>query len=103
FSIPLLDNQLVDGNRTVNIRLFDATVNGVTNTTVLGANSTSVLTIVDDDAYGSVAFTRSVYNVNENGGPATITVQRTGGIAQSITVNFATAGGTAVTNVDYMP
>ena len=102
-SITVFDNGLVDGNRTINLRLFSATVNGVTNLNVIGSVGTSVLTILDDDAYGTVAFTSPVYNVNENGGPAFITVHRTAGIAHSRTVNFATAGGTAVPGFDYTP
>lgn len=103
FTIPLLDNQQVDGNHTVNIRIFSPTVNGTTNLTTLGSVSNAVLTIQDDDAFGSVAFSRSSYNVNENGGPAVVTVRRTSGIAQSVTVNFATSGGTAVPGFDYTP
>jgi uncharacterized repeat protein (TIGR01451 family)/uncharacterized delta-60 repeat protein len=102
-TILLNDDQLVNGPRTVNLRLRSPTVNGVTNNAVLGSISNAVLTIEDDDAYGTVAFTRSVYNVNENGGPAIVTVQRTAGIAQSVTVNFAAAGGNASPGFDYTP
>jgi uncharacterized repeat protein (TIGR01451 family)/uncharacterized delta-60 repeat protein len=103
FNVPLNDDQLVNGPRTVNLRLRSPTVNGVTNANVLGSISNAVLTIQDDDAYGTVAFTRAVYNVNENGGPAIVTVQRTAGIAQSVTVNFAAVGGTASPGFDYTP
>jgi uncharacterized repeat protein (TIGR01451 family)/uncharacterized delta-60 repeat protein len=102
-TIQLNDDQLVNGPRTVNLRLRSPTVNGVTNNTVLGSVSNAVLTIQDDDAYGTVAFTRSVYNVNENGGPAIVTVQRTAGIAQSVTVNFVAGGGNASPGFDYSP
>jgi uncharacterized repeat protein (TIGR01451 family)/uncharacterized delta-60 repeat protein len=103
FVIPILDNQLVDGSHSMNLRIFSPTVNGVTNNTTLGGASNAVVTIVDDDAYGSVAFSRPTYNVNENGGPAVVTIRRTSGIAQSVTVNFATSGGTAVPGFDYSP
>lgn len=103
FTILINDDQLVNGDRTVNLRLRSPTINGVTNTTVLGSISNAVLTIQDNDAYGIVAFTRSVYNVNENGGPAIVTVQRTAGIAQSVTVNFAAVGGNASPGFDYTP
>lgn len=102
-AILLNDDQLVNGNRTVNLRLRSPVVNLVTNNNVLGSVSNAVLTIQDNDAYGTVAFTRSVYNVNENGGPAIVTVQRTAGIAQSVTVNFAAAGGNASPGFDYTP
>jgi uncharacterized repeat protein (TIGR01451 family)/uncharacterized delta-60 repeat protein len=103
FTVPILDNLLIDGDRTLNLRLFSPTVNGVTNLTTLGSSSNAVVTIKDDDAYGFVAFSSANYNVNENGGPALITVRRTSGIAQSVTVNFATVGGTAVPGFDYTP
>ena len=102
-TILLNDDQLVNGPRTVNLRLRSPTVNGVTNNTVLGSISNAVLTIQDDDAYGTVAFTRSAYNINKNGGPAIVTVQRTAGIAQSVTVNFAAVGGNASPGFDYTP
>ena len=38
---------------------------------------------------------QSTYNVNENGGPATITITRTGGSAGTATVLFETSNGTA--------
>jgi len=101
--ILLNDDQLVNGPRTVNLRLRSPTVNGVTNNSVLGSVSNAVLTIQDNDAFGTVAFTRSVYNVNENGGPAIVTVQRTAGIAQSVTVNFFAGGGNASPGFDYTP
>jgi uncharacterized repeat protein (TIGR01451 family)/uncharacterized delta-60 repeat protein len=103
FVVPIIQNQLVDGNLTVNLRLYSPVLNGVTNLSTLGGVSNSVLTIIDSDAYGTVQFTRSIYNVMENGGPGVVTVQRTSGIAQSVTVNFATVGGTAVPNFDYTP
>src|SRR4029077_5119136 len=103
FTVLINDDQLVNGNRTVNLRLRSATINGVTNTLAQGSVSNAVLTILDDDAYGTVAFTRSVYDVNENGGPAIVTVQRTAGIAQSVTVNFAAVGGNASPGFDYTP
>jgi uncharacterized repeat protein (TIGR01451 family)/uncharacterized delta-60 repeat protein len=102
-TIQLNDDQLVNGPRTVNLRLRSPTVNGGTNNLLLGSVSNAVLTIQDDDAYGTVAFTKSVYNVNENGGPAIVTVKRTSGIAQSVTVNFLAAGGNASPGFDYTP
>ncbi len=44
---------------------------------------------------GSIQFSAATYNVNENGGPATITITRTGGSAGTATVLFETSNGTA--------
>jgi uncharacterized delta-60 repeat protein/uncharacterized repeat protein (TIGR01451 family) len=104
FTIPLIDNSLVDGKRTINLRLAGASLNGVTNgasAIVIGSTSNAVLSILDDDSYGLVGFSQPTYQVNENGGPAIVTVTRVSGIAQSVSVNYATTGGTATPGVDY--
>ncbi len=101
FIVPLIDNALVDGNHTVNLRLFGSTVNGNA-TNIIGGVNNVLLTIVDDDAYGTVAFTRGNYYVKENGGFATVTVSRSAGVAQSVTVNFATLQFEATQGYDYL-
>ena len=45
----------------------------------------------------------SLYSVNENSGTAAITVKRSGGIAGSILVDYATSNGTAIAGQDYTP
>ena len=45
----------------------------------MGSISNATLTISNDNSYGALQFSAPVYNVNENGGYATITVIRTGG------------------------
>jgi hypothetical protein len=79
FAVTLVDNASVDGNRTVNLALFNPTIAGA-----LGTVSNAVLTIVDDDAFGSLAFSRPVYTVNENGSNAIVTVVRLGGVAGTV-------------------
>ncbi len=102
--IPIADNQVVDSDKTVDLSLSNPLVNGSTpSLPVLGIRSTAELTIVNDDSYGFVDFTASGYRVNENGGNAVISVIRTGGIAESITVNYATGDASAVANADYVP
>ena len=100
--VPLLDDVAVEPNETVNLRLFNPTLNGVTNFQQLGAVSNAVLTILENDSRGKVSFSTSTYNANENGGPAIISVVRIGGSAESIAVNFAAFGGTAVNGVDFI-
>ncbi|NBV23529.1 MAG: hypothetical protein EBS05_16620, partial [Proteobacteria bacterium] len=99
FSVAVVDNQVVDGNRTVNLALINPSIAGA-----VGAVSNSVLTIVDDDAFGTVSFSESAYNVNENGGQAIITVVRLGGVAGTVSVRFDTVvlGSTAVAGRDYV-
>jgi len=51
---------------------------------------------------GSFSFSIANYSVNENGGVANITVQRTGGSAGAASVEYATVGGgTATAGSDY--
>jgi len=106
FTVPLLDNLLVDGNRTVNLQLSSPTINNVTNYALFGPTGpttlNSVLTILDDDAYGSLAFSAPTYSVNENGGPAVVTIRRASGVAQSATLNFSTVDFTAHAGSDYV-
>ncbi len=84
----------------MNIALGNPT-NGLT----LASQSSTVLTIIDDDTVapmpGSIALTNAAYNVAENGGTATIFVTRTGGSTGAVAVNFATGGGTAQVGTKY--
>jgi hypothetical protein len=48
-----------------------------------------------------VGFSSANASVNENAGTATISVQRTGGIAGAASVDYATANGTAISGTDY--
>jgi len=58
-------------------------------------------TINNDDVGGAFRFTSSNYSVGEASGSITITVQRTGGLANGATVQYATANGTAIAGQDY--
>ncbi|NDB77290.1 MAG: hypothetical protein EB141_16905, partial [Verrucomicrobia bacterium] len=94
FLVPVYDNTIVDGSRTVGLKLSNPT-NGAT----LGTVDNAVLTVLDDDSV--VGFNPQAYSVNENGGSATITISRAGGILGSVSVGYYTGGGTASTN-DYV-
>ena len=60
-----------------------------------------MLNINNVDSTGVLGFSTGVYNVNENGGSATITVVRTGGSSGAISVNYATLDGSAIAGVNY--
>jgi uncharacterized delta-60 repeat protein len=99
FLVPIIDDSLVQGDRTVNLILTNASVPAA-----MGTQSNAVLTIVEDDAYGSLSFSRANYSVNESGGTAIFTVVRTGGVAGTVSVRYDTVpGGTAVAGTDYTP
>jgi hypothetical protein len=60
-------------------------------------------TILNDDIGGTVEFTTTAFEVNEAAGVATVTIQRTGGNASGIAVEYLTSDGTATANQDYQP
>jgi hypothetical protein len=101
FSVPTITNTLDEGDRTVNLTL--GIVSGTAGA-ILGPQSSAVLTIVDNDAGGTVQFSVSTFNATEcavSTCNAVLTVSRTGGTASGVTVDFATADGTAVAGLDY--
>ena len=101
--VPLMDDGVVTPDLTVNMRLFNTTVNGTNSALALGGVDTNaVLTITNVDHLGTVQFGAASYSFNENGGQAIIPVTRAGGSAGTISVNFATQDGTAVSNTDYV-
>ena len=92
--IPILDDSLPEGNETVTLSLSNPST-GAT----LGATTTAVLTILDDEQ--TLQFSAPVYVVNESAGTVTVTVTRSGPTVGSVTVDYATAAGTATSGVDY--
>ena len=95
--VPLLDNGLVGTNTFFDVVLSEPVAYGTNAPTMLlGSIVSANVTIINDNYYGSLAFSAPTYYVNEIGGYTTITVVRTGGAAQTVTASFATADGTAV-------
>ncbi|NDD38770.1 MAG: hypothetical protein EB082_10245, partial [Verrucomicrobia bacterium] len=86
FVIPLFNNTIVDGNRTVDLVLLNPT-NGAS----LNIPSLATLTILDDDsAPGVLGFSAPIFNVLESASNAVITVTRTNGFTGSVSVQYAT-------------
>ena len=102
-AIPLLDDNIVEAtNLTVSLLLTNAAVNGVTNNALfLGTMNAAVLSITNTDSRGVLSFSLPSYDVDENGGFATIPVVRTGGAAGTISVGFAASAATALNNIDF--
>jgi len=96
FPIQLLNNGTVDGNRTVNLALT-----GVAGGATLGLTN-SILTIQDDDSFGTFLFSSTNYTVAEDAGFVDVLVNRISGSIGVATVDFNITGGTALTNADYL-
>ncbi|NBV24849.1 MAG: hypothetical protein EBS05_23385, partial [Proteobacteria bacterium] len=97
FTVPIVRVPQVVGNQTVNLQLSNPT-----GSATLG-RSTAVLTIVDDDfSPGVLGFSTNSYVANENSGTALITVVRTNGTTGPVSVQFATANGSAIAGVRYL-
>jgi uncharacterized repeat protein (TIGR01451 family)/uncharacterized delta-60 repeat protein len=98
FTVPLLANGVPEISPTIVLQL----VNYSDHRSIGTQNTNAVLTIVNDDFYGDLSFNVTNYTVMENGGYATVTVIRRNGSAQGVTVNYATADGTALAGRDYL-
>jgi uncharacterized repeat protein (TIGR01451 family)/uncharacterized delta-60 repeat protein len=91
--VPLTNSGVVGLNRTFGAYLANAQVDTTNASGILVAPSGATITLINDNSYGSLRFSASSYIVNENGGYITIPVIRTGGAAQTLTINYATADG----------
>jgi uncharacterized delta-60 repeat protein len=94
--IPVINNNVVTGNRTVNVVLTNATG------TLLNSPSNATLTIVDTvNAAGILSFAATNYTANASDGDVYLTVQRTFGTSGSVSATFTTVPGTAAYPLNY--
>lgn len=99
FTIPVINDTVIEGNETVSITL-SSPGGGAT----LGTPTTATLTIISDDVAtqpGVLQFSGATYAVNETSATVTIIVTRTGGSDGAVSVNYATSNGTATAGSDY--
>ena len=99
FQVTLLDDSVYEGDEQLNLSLSNPTGGAV-----LGANSSAILTIDDDEqapVSGILSFTMSEYSAEEFDGSVTVTVERVSGSSGVAMVNYATSDGTATAGSDY--
>jgi hypothetical protein len=111
-NISITDDSLAEGNETVIL-----TLSAPTNGAVLESPSTATLTILDNETSGTgaqgsaasaaptvptIGFGAAAYMVAENGVGVTVTVIRSGPSTSAVSVNYATANGSAKSS-DYTP
>src|SRR5262249_32710730 len=94
FVVTVLDNDIADGDRSLNLTLLTPGRGGV-----LGVPSTMTLTITDDVV--GVRFSAASYTVSEAGGMAPVSAARRAPAPRGVTVQYATSDGTATAGADY--
>lgn len=97
-TVAIVDDAVDEADETANLALGNATG------AALGAPSTATLTIIDNDlppAPGQLRFTASAVDVTETVGSALFNVERIGGSDGAVSVQYATANGTATAPGDY--
>jgi hypothetical protein len=97
FNVPVGWDGQAEGDETLSLTLMNFVSDD--DPTITKA---AVLHIADDGASGPVQFSSGSYSVAENGGPATITVNRSGGsLGGPVTVDYATSDDSAHAGTDY--
>lgn len=95
--IPIINNTVASGNKTVSLLLSNAL------NTTLTSPSNATLTIIDTvSAPGQIYFSATNFVANEGGGSASLTVLRTNGASGSVSVTFNTVPGTAQPGLNYV-
>ena len=93
-NVPILGDYAIEGDET-----FTMMLSAAANATIGTDMATG--TIQNDDVAGTLALSSSTYSVNENAGTVTVMVNRTGGLASGVGINYATSNGTATAGSDF--
>lgn len=101
--VPLIVDGRVEGPESFRIQLFDPRVAGSPDARLLGSRTNSLVTIADGDAYGTVAFSQPYYFADENAAMVSVTVLRTAGSSETLSVNYSAGPDSAVPGVDFTP
>jgi hypothetical protein len=95
-SVSITNDLLDEADETLTLTLSDPV------SATLGTPVTATLTIVDNDLPPTVQFDSTSYSVDEDAGPATITVTLNAASGLTVAVDYAVSGGTATAGQDYV-
>lgn len=99
-TVQTLQDNTVEGTKTVNLSLFNATNTvGANNNSILLGQTNSFLNILDSDKFGGLSFVANNFNIFQNSGLAIITVTRTNGTTGTITVGYTNFTDTNAINL----
>ena len=101
FTVTIVNDFVIEPDETLTLTLSNPGVVGTGTAPILGPRNPATLTITNDDKAGTIEFSAGTYTVSEAAGTAAIVVSRTGGLAEGVTVTFATSAGTATPGDDY--
>ncbi len=95
FTIPLTDNLLYEPNKTIGLLMAAPTQ------LTLGAPTTALLTIIDNDPLPTIQLSSATYRLAENDGTAIITVTLSQPAGMTATVDYASSDDSAWAGRDY--
>ena len=101
FTVTIVNDFVIEPDETLTLTLSNPGVVGTGTAPILGPRNPATLTITNDDKAGTIEFSAGTYTASEAAGTAAIVVSRTGGLAEGVTVTFATSAGTATPGDDY--
>lgn len=102
FLVPIRDDTAVEFDENIDLVLTNATGGAKLPGGLPTSTATARVVIIDDDfPQGRLNFISPNFTNNEAEGVATITVNRTGGNRNAISVQYQTFDGSALSNVDY--
>ena len=90
--VEILDDDQVEQDEQVKVRLSNPVG------AILASTVQALVTIKDDDSYGTIELGRTEYSFNENGKEARIFVIRKGGFVGTQELSFSTVDVTAVSS-----
>jgi glucose/arabinose dehydrogenase len=98
FTVPIVNDTRAEGPETILLSLHHYPQDG----SILGNQATAVLTIVDNDAGGTVQFGQTAYSTSEASGSFAVPLQRSGGSADVSVTWTVTGDGTAQPGIDFV-